>query len=339
MPFSRALPLLILFSVDEPTTRPTSDPVVQPQVERPGYASAEQQLSGEILFYSEASGAKQLYLLELDSNLMQPIGKSGSRPDHYPRWSPDGKKVVFQSYRRGGWHPWIMDADGSHARRITSAPSGSPRHYEFDPSFASDNKTIVFVSNSDLYQVSVDEPTPVRIGASTPSLLEASPTYAPDMQRIAFDGYHRGTNSLHVYTVSPDGGDRQQLTSGQAHHLSPTWSPNGEKLLFYSDREGSFELYEMNADGSGIRRLLQPDAWKEAGFTEARLVDPWDNDNGAVHQYRASYSPDGNWIAFSRDVDGDRELFVTNIEGTNIVRLTFQKGHDGFPEWRPTPFE
>ena len=130
-------------------------------------------------------------------------------------------------------------------------------------------------------------------------------------------------------------GERRTLTQDQGHNLAPCWSPDGSRILFYSDRDGSFEPYEMNADGSAPRPLFDEKQRADAGFTTATPINPWDNDWGATDQYRASYSPDGEWVVFSRDVDGDRELFLSRRDGTSIQRLTGRKGFDGHPSWRP----
>jgi Tol biopolymer transport system component len=291
--------------------------------------------AGDILFYSEALGARQLYSLTLPNGDARPVGRSGGRPDHFPQWSGDGQKIVFESYRMGGWHSWVMDADGANARRVSNVPRNSTRHYEFDASFAPDNKTIIFINNFDLYTVTLDDATPRRLGNASPLLYETAPAYAPDMRRIVFAGVKENETEAHIYTITADGKSRRQLTSGQSNNMAPVWAPDGERLMFYSDRDGSLELYEMNVDGGDIRPILQPAAAKEAGFVRTAMVDPWDNDNGAMRQYRASYSPDGAWIAFSRDINGDRELFVCDRQGAVIKRITFQKGYDGFPAWRP----
>lgn len=296
-------------------------------------------LSGEILFYSDQSGLGQLYMLDLSNDDIRQIGKSGSRADHFPGWSADGEKIVFESYRADGWHPWVMNADGKNARRVSDFPAYNTSYYEFDPSFAPDNQTIIFTRQFKIYKVTLDNKKPQLIGDEKSNLRKSSPSFSPDMNHIVFDGHQPRGEFSHIYRMNADGNDITKLTQGNSQNLSPIWSPSGNKILFYSNRDGSYELYEMKATGEAPRRVLNPDIAKTAGFKPAAFIDPWNNDNGATEQYRASYSPDENWIAFSRDIDGNRELFATNIEGTIIKRLTTRGGHDGFPEWRPRPVE
>ncbi len=304
----------------------------------PAFGRATERPTGEILFYGEErAGRGQLYMLRLEDGEIRPVGRSGSRPDHYPQWSPDGEHILFESYRAGGWHPWQMKADGSEPRRLTNFPGGNPRYYEFDASYSPDGSSVVLVHRFDLYTVEVDEKEPKRLGEETPEISEFAPAWSPDGRQIAYSGYRPEDESVHLYLLDLDSGKRRPLTSGSGQDLAPVWSPDGAHLLFYSDRGGGFEIFEVPSGGGTPRQVLDPEAARKAGFVAASLIDPWDNDNGAVWQYRASYSPDGRWIVFSREIDGDRELFLAPRSGTEIRRLTRRKGHDGMPVWRPRP--
>ena len=161
------------------------------------------------------------------------------------------------------------------------------------------------------------------------------------------------------------------LTSGKESivaprfSVSPKWSPDGRKILFWSDRSGSKELWTMNADGSGaaqltgggggyheadwspdgtrivFRRVLPGsgggDLWMmNADGTDARLFyagDRMDSD--------PRWSPDGKRIAFVRIVPKEliggttSEIFVINADGSNLIRLTDHPGEDWAPRWSP----
>ena len=85
------------------------------------------------------------------------------------------------------------------------------------------------------------------------------------------------------------------------------------KIAFESDRDGDFEVFVMNADGTGVTQLTNNDDWD--------AVPAW--------------SPNGKQIAFVSDRDGDLEIFVMNADGTGVTRLTDHDADDWGPVWSP----
>ena len=77
--------------------------------------------------------------------------------------------------------------------------------------------------------------------------------------------------------------------------------------------EGNYEIYMINVDGSGDRRITRADGAD---------TDP-------------SISHDGAKVAFDSDRDGDSEIYVTNTDGTDTVQLTDNSAWDGMPSWSP----
>ena len=95
--------------------------------------------------------------------------------------------------------------------------------------------------------------------------------------------------------------------------FSPTWSPDGSRIAFDSERDGNLEVYVMNADGTGQTRLT---------------------DNPAADGVPA-WSPDGSRIAFMSNRDGDYEIYVMNTDGSGQTRLTVNSAADVAPAWSP----
>jgi Tol biopolymer transport system component len=300
------------------------------------FANALSLPDGDILYYEEtARGKGNLMLMELNSGRKTQVGRSGTRADHFPNWSPDGRLIAFESYRKGGWHVWVSDANGQNARRLSNLPAHSTSSYEFDPGFSVDNHTLVFSRLDELFTVTLSDPRPKQLTPSNNGISETAPVYSPDGQRIAIMGYSEKDLSWDIYTMGKDGSDFKRLTYQQGRNLAPYWSPDGQCILFYSDRNGSFELYEININDNFLHPIFNQQQLDQAQFKPTKFVDPWDNDWGATEQYRASYSPDGSWIAFSRVIDGDRELFISRRDGSQITRITFRPGLDASPMWRP----
>ena len=95
-----------------------------------------------------------------------------------------------------------------------------------------------------------------------------------------------------------------------------TWrrSPDGKKIAFSSYRDGNFEIYAMNADGSAPANLT----------------------NYPVVGWAPSWSPDGKGIAFNSEVRaGNNEIYVMNADGSGVTNLTNNPANDGDAAWGP----
>ncbi|MBK9437871.1 MAG: PD40 domain-containing protein [Chloracidobacterium sp.] len=117
--------------------------------------------------------------------------------------------------------------------------------------------------------------------------------------------FERGSD---LYIANADGTDVTLLTTGGIN-VDAAFSPDGNKVLFRSNRDGNFEIYRINFDGTGIQRLTNV-----AGFDEYPV-----------------YSPDGARIAFTSDRDGNVEIYTMNADGSNQLRLTKNAGVDDEP--------
>jgi len=85
------------------------------------------------------------------------------------------------------------------------------------------------------------------------------------------------------------------------------------KIAFMSYRDGDFEIFVMNADGTGVTQLT-------------------DNDD---RDWPPAWSPNGKQIAFGSDRYGDSEIFVMNADGTGVTQLTDNDDLDRVPVWSP----
>ena len=124
--------------------------------------------------------------------------------------------------------------------------------------------------------------------------------------QIVFTSNRDGNDE--IYVMNPDGSGQTRLTNNPTIDWNPSWSPDGTKIVFISDRDrshGDFQIYVMNADGSGVVRLTNNPGWD---------VEP-------------SWSPDGTKIVFSRE----GVIHVMNADGTGVTELT--GGRE--PSWSP----
>jgi len=123
-----------------------------------------------------------------------------------------------------------------------------------------------------------------------------------------------------IFVVRPDGTGLRQVTHGkQSDDFDPSWSPNGTKIVFGSDRRPAAQyLFVINPNGRGLRQLT-------SGGDSGR--------NGSFSDGTPAWSPDGQAIAFASDRSGESEIWLVNRNGTHLRRLTRRGGND--PAWSP----
>jgi Tol biopolymer transport system component len=193
--------------------------------------------------------------------------------------------------------------------------------------------------------------------------------------RIAFHGFDPEGESYEIYSVNPDGSGRISLTAApESDETEPSWSPDGRRIAFVSDRGGGIaratSIFVMNADGSEIRKLVEggleqtSPAWSPDGrsiafsrctfFTEsgicgsAQIVAVRPDGRGArnvtqpvqevsVVDSKPAWSPDGTQIVFTRMLSfGDNQIWVVNADGTGSRSLlTDDSEGDHNPSWSP----
>ena len=140
----------------------------------------------------------------------------------------------------------------------------------------------------------------------------AVPEFGSDAGLLAF--YNPQTDGVghELFVLNLANGEVQQLTDNDAEDLNPEWSPDGSKILFYSDRDGDYDIFVHDYANGGVQKLIDHDA----------------NDTGA------SWSPDGTRIAFQSDRDGDEDIYLMDVDGGDILNLTDDNpGVDGLPRW------
>jgi Tol biopolymer transport system component len=181
-----------------------------------------------------------------------------------PSWSPDGGKLVFFSWRD---HPgqeqrnelYLMDVDGANQVRLTDNEAE-----DVEPSWSPDGSRIVFTSsrdgNPEIYVAEADGTRQRRL--TTDPAPDEGPAWSPDGSRILYTSYRDGADPLtlgqgnaEIFTIAPDGSARTNLTSRKEWDGYPAWSPDGRQIAFSINDGVDFDLYVMNADGSG-RHLL-----------------------------------------------------------------------------------
>lgn len=211
-----------------------------------------------LIYIDRGSGALEVHRLDLETLQSTPVLSGGDHIHWYPAWSRDGKRVAFASSistpsRCCSLH--LMNPDGTDIRRI---------RFEGDDS----------------------------IGANRPM-------WSPDGRRLVFEGFPR--TGEEVVVVDTTGESLRRLTKGKF----PSWCPVCEWIVFVvHERSGRGHLKLIRPDGTDERTLLTAGG---SGGEQAPTLPSW--------------SPDGEWIIFSRVSGGRNRLWLIRPDGTGLRML------------------
>ncbi len=140
------------------------------------------------------------------------------------------------------------------------------------------------------------------------------PAWSPDGTQLALVTQDLTTRQFELRLRSAQGEIGPALIAGLNKLEDLSWTPDGQSLLFTGlSEEKDTELFMVQADGSGLRRLTNSPGWD----SDARI------------------SPDGTQIVFVSNRDGNDDIYVMDINGQNVRRLTTNKAQDVNPAWSP----
>ncbi len=285
--------------------------------------------------------------------------------DSQPMWH--GDKLYFLSdrdqYKRSNL--WVLDRGATAPRQVT-------RFEEMDVAFpAIGPREIVFSIGAELQlldlatektrgveiDVITDQATlKPRLEAVSDEIAEAS--VSPAGKRVVFEV--RGD----VFSVPVEHGVTQNLTrsSGSAER-TPSWSPDGKSIAYWSDRSGEYELVLRAADGSGDERVLSqftagfryrpfwsPDGKRLVFVDQAMQIQLFDVDgktvkridkgafmfHGNLASFRVDWSADSRWIAYARGLErGNSAVFLYDTKNDRLHQVTSGFYDDGAPAFDP----
>lgn len=199
---------------------------------------------------------------------------------------------------------FLMNADGSWKKNLTEA-FGPTRRDSAQPAISPDGRSVAFLYNPDLMQVFVLDL--VTLGMRQVTHLDQkipdSLAWSPDGRTIAFASCDPPfpLRTCDIFTTPADGsGAITPLANSPQDDRFPKFSPDGTRVVFESNRDGNYEIYICDSDGSNLRRLT------------TNIYD----------DRKPSWTTDGRHILFESLRELTYQIFVMNDDGSNLVQLT-----------------
>ncbi|MBI3855234.1 MAG: SUMF1/EgtB/PvdO family nonheme iron enzyme [Planctomycetes bacterium] len=254
-------------------------------------------LKGTIVFVSDRSGALEILKMHASGKYQKQLTNEKT-PHADPKFSPDGKTILYTALKGGFPEVWRMNRDGSDQKKVTTGSQGS---------WAPDGKSIVFIRDNQCFTRELGAGAEKRL---TPEKWERCgvPAWSPDGKTVAVASRHLET--IGIFLVGLDGAAQAQLKTQEAC-CTPAWSKDAKRLLCQSVKG---HCYQLEADGKN---------WEQVTF-------------GADVQHDARYSPDETAFVYCRapSPEGPWQLCVKKFDSDDFdfVQIT-SEGSNSLPDW------
>lgn len=238
--------------------------------------------------------------------------------DTAPNWSKTDDKIIFYTYRHDaeGAELYTISPDGTGLKRLTNtyhnewwsdfSPADSVIYtssdYDKSERFGG-SEIFALKENGDLRRITHDSDT---------TSFNIYPRVSPDGKQLLYCSNCLGKDvDSEVYLVQVNGDNPINLSNNPSKDRYGSWSPDGSKILFESNRSGTFELYTLELATKQITQITY-----SKGFNN--ITGSWSINNE---------------IVFTSDRDGDYEIFVMDSDGSNQRQITFNNEKDVLPNW------
>jgi serine/threonine protein kinase/Tol biopolymer transport system component len=295
---------------DTPTPTETPAPTFTPSPTPLGGAQ------GVIAFVSERDGEPEIFLLDLLSGTQTPITNNTSS-DETPTWSADGRFVAYSGQSPRGRHIFVYDTTLGTPIELTQGT-----RVDADPAWSPDGKAIALYSSEagrafirvhtfegDEYMVVQLPPGPIR-------LLD----WSPDGQIMTIFGY-TPLGDLEVMHLNVETGERTAITRAFGDINFVSYSPDRTRVLYTATANGYRQVFMSDTNCGLINVITQCNV--------RRLT------NDRFNYYTPRFSPDGTLVLVASNLSGNLDLWLLDLEGNAVQRLTSSPFDEYDGVWQP----
>lgn len=246
---------------------------------------------------SERNAPLQIELISLADGSRKLITEApkGYNGDIHPTYSPDGTRLAFIRERNSvSMYLYVLDLNTGETEQITTEHQSING---FD--WSADGSSLIFGSD----RTGVYKLWQVNLSSDKLSLLPVT-DYQMVMPRVAQNNrliYAKMQDDVNIWAYAMDKHEAKPWRSTSELDLNPSYSPDGSRVAFTTNRNGSFELWTSNADG-----------------TEAKAISDFQGE----YINTPRWSPDGKRIVFQGYMNGQADIFILNAEGGIAENLT-----------------
>lgn len=262
--------------------------------------------NGKIAFCQKENRQCSIYLMDPDGSNVTFLRATGSA-DARPRWSADGKRLVYAAANRNGPGFFIIRADGTLVRKIDTDGE--------NPSFSPGGGTILFDDTVNVWTMRTDGTDLRQLTRFDPSQAAVpDPVFSPDGRWIAYCHGTEGLVETHLWLMRPDG-SREHQVSHKRLVESPDWAPDSAAIVFANFNHRTYEhLFVLDLASGAVTRITD-----------------------GLNEDEPAWSPDGSLIVYRQEVPNlGPHIWVVKPDGTDAHEI--QAGPDsGFPNWQPIP--
>lgn len=262
-----------------------------------------------IAVVKKVQGEKHVFLMDIDGENVTQLTRGGNL-NLLPSWSPDGRAILFTSYRFENPDLFEISVGGGEPKPLSRRP-GLNTGGRVSPDGGRIAVTLSQDGNSEVYLL--DRGGNILKRLTNQWGIDTSPSWSPDGNRIAFVSSRSGHPDLYMLEV--ESGATKRITFKGNYNQTPAFSPRGNLIAFTArDERNVFDIFTLNVATGEVKRVTQ---------------DQGNNEE-------PSFSPNGRLLVFTTTRNKSKQLVVSTVDGSRQTVLPSLGEHTS-PSWGPFP--